>query len=188
MEDYGIFHNLERYVSDKVHRRFHEHGSLDSFDFFCIIIWKANRAKSKVAERVARLDNLKGKGLDGRIRNLTETLFKIQENKGRMRYLMKGIGFRLPMASSILTVLYPDDFTVYDVRVCSQLRDEKTHRRLANKVDFDSIWTGYIQFKKAVEEETPSHLSLRDKDRYLWGKSFHDQLRRDLEHGFNVKE
>jgi hypothetical protein len=38
----------------------------------------------------------------------------------------------------------------------------------------DSGWLDYEQYKAAVIENTPPHLCLRDKDRYLWGKSFYD--------------
>lgn len=186
--DYGQFYYLEQYLFETVTERFREQGFLQAFDFFCIVIWKANRAKSKTALRMTRLDNLPGKNLDERIRRLTETLFNAREHKERLRYLMKDLKFRLPMASAILTVLYPNDFTVYDMRVCRELPDSEKHLRLLNRVDPDAIWDGYIRFKNAVEEEAQGILSLRDKDRFLWGKSFHDQLRRDLEHGFNTKK
>ena len=188
MEDYGIYHRLEHYVSETVNQSFHKHGELDAFDFFCIIIWKSNRAKSKTAHRIAKLDNLQGKSLDERIRYLTHTLYNIREPKERLRYLMENLGFRLPMASAILTILYPDEFTIYDERVCKQLPKSKEHQRLANKSNYDAIWGGYTRYKEAVEEEAPTSMSLRDKDRYLWGRSFHNQLRRDIRYGFPKTE
>ena len=47
-----------------------------------------------------------------------------------MRILIEDWAFRLPMASAILTVLYPDSFTVYDIRVCSELQN---HHGVRNK-------------------------------------------------------
>ncbi len=41
-----------------------------------------------------------------------------------------------------------------------------------------------MEFRKAVEQSTPETLSLRDKDRYLWGKSFCNQLTTDVQQGF----
>ena len=43
------FYNLENYLFEEVSKRFSEHGYLEVFDFFCIVIWKANRSKSKIA-------------------------------------------------------------------------------------------------------------------------------------------
>jgi hypothetical protein len=67
-------------------------------------------------------------------------------------------------------VLYPVEFTVYDARVCEELPE---FRKLAEKSFSNAMWEQYQHFKKAVEESTPSELCLRDKDRYLWGKSFY---------------
>ena len=39
----------------------------------------------------------------------------------------------------------------------------------------------YQAFKRAVEGAAPDELNLRDKDRYLWGKSFCKQLMKDVE-------
>jgi hypothetical protein len=36
-----------------------------------------------------------------------------------------------------------------------------------------------------VEEAAPDGLSLRDKDRYLWGQSFSKQLQNDIKKMFN---
>ena len=81
----------------------------------------------------------------------------------------------MPTASAILTVLYPDEFTIYDIRVCQILKD---FHNLVNLSKFERVWAGYQAFKSKVQEAAPPHLSLRDKDRYLWGQSFHEQLTR----------
>ena len=96
-----------------------------------------------------------------------------------MRYLIEEWGLRLPMATGILTALYPDEFTVFDTRVCKVLG---RHKNLAGRTNFENLWRGYEEFKREVERATPNDKrSLREKDRYLWGKSFHDQLEADIE-------
>src|ERR1700733_7988774 len=106
------FYTLESYLFNTVHRRFAEQGHLDAFDFFCIVIWKANRAKTKVAKRLLGTTQ---KTLDEVVIELTKNIAAQETPKDKMGLLMFGnIRFRLPMASAILTVLYPDDFTVYD--------------------------------------------------------------------------
>lgn len=173
------FYTLESYLFNTVHRRFVEQGYLGAFDFFCIVIWKANRAKTKVAKRLLGDST---KTLDEVVGELTKAIAAQRTPKDRMRVLMFGnIRFRLPMASAILTVLYPDEFTVYDYRVCETLGG---FQNLTNPTNIDRMWEGYSAFKSAVIRNSPAGLSLRDRDRYLWGKSFRDQLTTDVATAF----
>lgn len=180
--DYRRYYDLESYLLHTVRPRFQKQGCLSAADFFCIVIWKANRAKSKIAKKL--LKHHPG-NLDGAVRALTGGLAKQSTPKERLRFLFEDWEFSLPMASAILTVLYPDEFTMYDWRVCGALGDDKRDfHRLGNIANFERLWEGYQAFKRAVEEAGPDGLTLREKDRYLWGKSFHDQLISDVERGF----
>jgi hypothetical protein len=89
---------------------------------------------------------------------------------------MRDWGFRLPTATAILTVLFPRQFTVYDMRVCESLG---AFRKLENRRFSEELWKNYLSFKREIRNAAPSVLSLRDKDRYLWGKSFHKQVVKD---------
>ncbi|GMK39100.1 hypothetical protein PCCS19_21540 [Paenibacillus sp. CCS19] len=178
--DYLEQYNQEAYIFDVVQKRFATQGYLNAYDFFFIIIWKANRAKSKVAKNLLKSDQYKS--LDDAVRHLTESIGKTPDHKAKLRILISDWKFRLPMASAILSVLYPNDFTVYDVRVCDQLND---FHSLNHKVNFEVIWTGYLAYKSKVELTEPVGLSLRDKDRYLWGKSFSEQLEQDIQIHFS---
>ena len=173
MKDYKKFYNLEKYLLEEVRDNFKKRGYLNADEFFCIVIWKANRSKTKIKARLERFD----KDLYTAVRKITAELFKKGNPKERLGYLMS-CGFRLPTASAILTVLYPDEFTVYDVRVCDML---KNFHKLKNKIKFDKIWEGYEEFKEAVAAAVPEEVNLRDKDRYLWGKSFCEGLKKFLE-------
>jgi len=179
--DYRQFYNLEPYLLNVVRGRFQDQGWLSAFDFFCIVIWKANRAKSKIA---TKLLNKGYPDLDAAARALTEGLNGGAKPRERLRYLMKDWGLGLAMASAILTILYPDEFTVYDVRVCNMLGG---FHNLKSRTNFDNLWTGYIDFKRAVITKGPRNLTLRHKDRFLWGKSFHDQLKKDIREKFQRK-
>jgi hypothetical protein len=174
--DYLRFYDLETFLFEDVHRRFHAEGSLGALDFFAIVIWKANRAKSNVAKRL-----LKRGDLETVVRDLTRSLHDAPDDKSRLRILLQDWGFYLPMATGILSVLWPDEFSVYDVRVCGQLHGFQS---LGNKSDFDAIWEGYGEYLAAVRAATPDGLSLRDKDRFLFGKSVAEQLASDLGRGF----
>jgi len=179
MVDYLRYYNLEAYLFEDVNQRFHAEGFLSAFDFFSIVIWKANRAKTKVAQRL--LEKGDGDELDSIVRDLTKSLHETQTPRDRLKIMMAEWGFRLPMASAVLTVLWPESFTVYDVRVCNQLGQ---YHHLANWTRFDRIWPTYEQFCQTVRANSPEGYSLRDSDKYLWGKSSATQLQQDIERSF----
>ena len=185
--DYRKFYDLENYLFEDVSRRFSEHGYLKAFDFFCIVIWKANRSKSKIAKRLLSKGH---SDLNSAVIALTKSLAKAENRKARMKILFEDWGFLLPMASAILTVLYPLSFSIYDYRSCEVLErlcPEDSFHNLPNKTNFDSLWNGYEKFIAAVKEATPSEYSLRDKDRWLWGKSFSQQLEKDIAEKFQKR-
>jgi hypothetical protein len=179
--DYLKLYDLEKYLFDEVSRRFSELGYLNAFDFFCIVIWKANRSKSIIAKRLLSQGH---PNLESAVVALTKSLSNAADDKARMKALIIDWGFRLPMASAILTVLYPISFTVYDFRVCEALGG---FFNVHNKMNFDSLWNEYEAFIAAVNKVVPSEYSLRDKDRWLWGHSFCRQLQEDIAEKFQKK-
>jgi hypothetical protein len=91
--DYRIFYDLENYLFDEVSRRFSENGYLETFDFFCVIIWKANRSKSKIAKRLLSKSH---RDLDSAVIALTKSLATAANDKTRMKILIKDWGFFYP--------------------------------------------------------------------------------------------
>jgi hypothetical protein len=176
--DYRDLYWLENYLFSKVSARFGQTRTLSTFDFFCIVIWKAKRAKSKVSRRLLDV----GFVLPSAVAELTRDVGKFPEPKERLRVLIQKWRFRLPMASAILTVLYPEEFTVYDARVCETMGDFASLS--PSRVNFESLWEGYTRFVDRVQTVGLAGLSLRDKDRWLWGKSVAEQLTRDIETRF----
>jgi len=174
MEDYRRYYNLESYLFEEVGPRFRERGRLSAFDFFCIVVWKNNNAKSRI--RTLLRSKGEARDLNGVVEELTRELWKKPSAKEKMRYLMEDWRFRLPIASAILTVLEPDDFTVYDKRVA----DAVNASDLQGLVWSDSLWNKYLEYREEVERQGPQGLSLREKGRWLWGKNFHDAHKRWL--------
>jgi hypothetical protein len=177
--DYAKYYDLEGYLFGEVRRRFQRDEQLSAFDFFCIVIWKANRSKSRVARRLLARGH---PDLDSAVRALTRDVDRAADSQQRLAILIESWGFRLPMASAILTVLYPDDFTVYDVRVCDVLGDFTD----AQYKKFPELWNRYEKYIERVRNEVPGKMTLREKDRYLWGKSFESQLKSDINSGFGT--
>lgn len=179
--DYLRFYDLESYVFEDVRQQFHEDGSIGAFDFFSIVVWKANRAKSRIARRLLQRDPQGRAELDPVVRDLSVGLYKAPDGEARLRILLQEWGFYLPMATAILSTLWPNEFSVYDVRVCDQLGGFHT---LGSRTDFGGIWRGYAEYLDAVRRAAPEGLILRDKDRYLWGKSVAEQLQADIKVNF----
>src|SRR5438477_3026556 len=108
MTDYLRYFDREHYLFEDVHQRFKDEHSLGAFDFFSIVIWKANRAKSKIARRILKKPLKATRDLETRCRALTKSLYNAADDKERFRVLIKDWGFALPMASAILAVCWPE--------------------------------------------------------------------------------
>jgi len=181
MPDYLQLYEQEKYLFDTVNHSFITNHYLTAFDFFLIVIWKSNRSKSYIANLLIENGNQQRMDLELIVKDLTINIYNATDDKERMRILIEDWKFRLPMASAILTVLYPNNFTIYDTRVCGQLNN---FANLINWTNFNHIYEGYVSFKQAVIVTTPENLSLRDKDRYLFGKSISEQLLTDIQNQF----
>lgn len=173
------YYDLEGYVFNDVTATYQKNKTISTFDFFCIVVWKANRAKSKVAKRLLAQGY---SNLNDAVTALLNAIAVATEPKQRLRVLIKDWGFRLPMASAILTVLFPEEFTIYDVRVCEILG---SFTDIQYKTKFENLWSGYSEYVNAVIAAVDGRHSLRDKDRILWGRSFAKQLERDIRDSFD---
>lgn len=174
------YYDLESHLFKVVAIRYAQDKTITAFDFFCIVIWKANRAKSKIAKRLVAHGNGQA-NLESAVGSLLAAISEAKDQRARLSVLVEGWGFRLPMASAILAVLYPEEFTVYDIRVCDVLGDFKDAQY---KTNFAALWERYAAYVIAVKDAVPTCSSLRDKDRFLWGKSFATQLQADIQSSF----
>ncbi|MFH0739881.1 MAG: hypothetical protein V1819_02155 [bacterium] len=160
--DYLKYYHLENYLFDEARKNFTEQHFLTPEEFFCIVIWKSNRAKTAIKKKLLRFGDL-----DIKIKELTSQIYFASEPCAKLKILLKNWRFSLPMATAILTVLYPMDFTIYDVRVRHQLEQKEIY---GVKAYFEKFLPAV---KKIAKEK---RLSLRDTDRYLFGKSFYEDL------------
>jgi hypothetical protein len=168
--DYRLHADDEDYLFRVVSPRFAAQGWLGAFDVMTIARWKAARARDHFARR------LLSKGatsLENGAKSLTRTLASAHSDEARFHTVCVEWGFPLATGSAFLTVCFPRSFTVYDVRVCDQLQDFKY---LASRTKPASLWGGYCAFVAAVRRAAPAGLSLRDCDRWHWGRSRFDDL------------
>jgi len=171
--DYLKFYDLEHYLFTEVSGRFRRTNAISPADFYMIIIWKANLARTRIRDRLSRHEG----GFNGAVDAMTVALRDADGPAERLEIMMKNWKFRLPMATAILAVLYPDDFTVYDARICEQLG---AFEGLADRQFSETLWHDYRSYVSVVSRAAPSGLSLRDKDRFLWARSFYEGVMKDL--------
>jgi hypothetical protein len=176
-DNYLKYYDDEAYLMTEVARRFHETGQLDPADFYMMLIWKSDRAKNRHRERLKRLSQEHGG--DGTfadaVSRISKAIHEGPSDKDRLKILMTDWEFYTPTATAILTLLYPNQFTVYDWRVKEQV---KPKRDLAQRSFNNGFWEEYQVFIELVRSAAPSALrdDLRGCDRYLSGKSYREEL------------
>jgi hypothetical protein len=174
MVDYVKLTDLERYLFEDVGGKFRDSGKLKPLDLFLILHWKSRRAKIRNRDKLKK----KSGSFEKATKQIATSLQSANSDEERLRALMERWGLRLPTASAILTVLYPEDFTIYDARVRRQLGLGRMRETYSQRT-WNDMWSRYLRFKDTVMKETPPHLCLRDKDRYLWGKSLYEDADSD---------
>lgn len=160
MKKYIRYYFLGDYLFKEINRNFHKNKYLTPEEFLAIVIWKRNASKTKVI-----------KGLKaGRksVKSITNEVYKAKNREDKLKILCKIKGLGIAISSAILTVLYPDEFTVVDYRAINSLGDlvnGKPGERLEDYLNYVDV---------CKKEAARHHLSLRDFDRALWGKDFYE--------------
>ena len=167
--NYLKYYFLEDSLFSEVTTAFQGRGYLTAEEFFSIVIWKANRAKSRIKQKLLAHN----KDLATIVKTLTQEIHDAPNDQERLSLFLTKWRFPLPMASAILAVLYPDRFTVYDVRAREQLEIKDFAGR---KNEVDHYFTDFLPKVTGITHAR----TLRDKDRYLWGKSVYEDLRNFL--------
>lgn len=179
LKNYLKYYWLDNYLGKEVQPSFVDKGFLTAEEFFAIVEWKVPRFGKTKLSYLNSAD----------IKKLTKRIYEASSSKERLQILLKDDdgkgrkGVRLAMASAILTVLYPEELTVYDIRVRKQLR-----KRGLWQEDPDDITNDKYAIDKYLEEYLPrvrklaqeNNLSLRDCDRALWSEDWREDLQKFL--------
>lgn len=166
MEDlkkYLEYYFLENYLLNDVKKNFWKRGYLTPKEFFAIIIWKSNRSKTRVRKGIEK----NGKT----IRQITTELFLAKTHERKLEILCSITNIGISIASAVLTVCYPNDFTVVDYRARTSLKS------LGIKIKGDPTinFQAYFDYLKSCKTLSKKYeLSLRDFDRALWAKDFYE--------------
>jgi hypothetical protein len=155
-------YHLETYLFGDVHNRFERGESISEFDFYCIIYWKRNASKTKIQKGLAKLDKTPDKLLDEvrQVEGLEAKFAVLRE--------VKGIGPAI--ASAILAVCYPEEYTVVDSYVLNMLKEMEL-------LSGDSLTDErYLEYNKLCRGWSRKlGITLRDLDRILWTKAWKER-------------
>lgn len=156
----GCYYDLDKYLFSQVTRRFKQGNEFSAFDFYAIITWKANRAKTNVRKGLAER-NISPAELMGSVRTISD--------REKLQTLVAVPGIGVPIASAILTVCYPKRFTVLDYRAWETLYELK--RVPSNRIPsgVDGYFTKYLPVCRRLADDMK--ISLRKLDLVLWGWS-----------------
>lgn len=158
----AALYNLEDYLFETVSDRFQNDGTLCPYDFFAIVIWKSNRPKTKIKRGLVAA----GKTVDALMREVNAA----PTAQAKVEALLQVDGFGLAMASAVLTVCYPEHFTVLDFRAWEALQHfSVSGLPLPYPQNVDQYLLYCAACRRLADE---AGLSLRNLDRALWAQSW----------------
>lgn len=171
--DYLKYYYLEKDFFPQIREFFYDKKYLTPEYFFSIIIWKSNRSRERIKQGLL----MDGRPLEVAVRDLSEKIYKTSLREKKLELLLKQRGIQLAIASAILTVLYPKDFTVYDFRVRSKLKNPRDESKPYPDISYakNKIERYFNEYLKQTKEYNPEK-SLRDNDRILWAMSWYEDL------------
>jgi hypothetical protein len=179
------YYNAETHLFPELVRRFaYNKGWLEPEELYLMLDWKAPRARTRQLQRLVEIE--KTGSFEAATAKIATAIANDVSPEQRLRKLMQDWGFLLPTASAILSVLYPEEFTIYDIRICDALcaAGRGDFHKLANLAPSDrrwsKLWQSYQQFVDAVRKDTPPGQSLRERDRLLWGADKQRQMQTEI--------
>jgi hypothetical protein len=151
-------YNLEGYLFEVVSQRFRQQKTLNRYDFFAIVIWKLNRAKTKIQSGL----DAAGKAVEELMREVSQA----ETPQAKVEALTEIWGIGLAMASAILAVCYQEEFTVLEKASVEGLPSR-----------YPQSPEEFLQYCQACRRfADQAGLSLRNLDRALWAKNWEENL------------
>lgn len=167
------YYSPETILFPVLEKSFADTGILDPLELYIILDWKSPRARTRQQRRLAVIAG----SFDAAAHGIAADLRSAIGPEQQLGLLLTKWGFLLPTASAVLAVLYPNTFTIYDIRVCNTL---KAFHQLGKMKWSPEFWKEYQRFLVAVRDAAPQGLSLRDCDRWLWGQNKRQALLNEL--------
>jgi thermostable 8-oxoguanine DNA glycosylase len=144
IELYGVNY-LFNVIGPEVRKR----GHLSFDEFYEICMWKSARQKQRY---------LKNKGI---VEEASKKAFAEKDERQQMEMLCKLDGVGIPTASALLTVVWPEEYAVIDIR-CLEILEERFGQKLGKSISINT-WQNYLSLMRKWAEEnktTPRKLDM----------------------------
>ena len=171
LNSYKKYYFLEDYLFGEVSNNFNKNHCLTTEEFFAIVIWKRNASKTKIKNGLLN----KNKSVN----DLSIEICKAKTPQEKLNILTSIPQIGISIASAILAVCYPNDFTIVDIRACNSLQKEPfcvadfPYERFVFKNDASKkLYLRYVD--KCKELSSQKGFCLRDFDRILFGMDWYD--------------
>jgi hypothetical protein len=171
--NYIDFYDAENLLFEKVGPEFRQGIDPSAIYFQTLLGWKSERPGDA---HWMRLMKISGGTMEDAVAAICADIRSAADDKARLAVLMRKWQFYLPTAVTILVVLYPEFFTMYDVRTRNQTTTEDWSQRNFT----DALWKHYCDFKDKVVALAPLGWELRDADRYVMGKDIYESREKKL--------
>jgi hypothetical protein len=162
--NYVDFYDDERLLFEKVGPEFQRGIDPSVMHFETLLAWKSDRPGDA---HWMRLMKVCSGTMENAVAALCDDIRSAEGHKARLEVLFRKWKFKLPTAVTILTVFYPEFFTMYDERTRRQTDTKNWSQRTSFT---DDLWEHYCQFKDKIFALAPPGSTLRDADRYVMGK------------------
>lgn len=140
----------EGYLFNVIGPKAKKRGYLSFDDFYEICMWKSARQKKRYMEN------------KNTIEKISKRAFAEKDERQKMKILFGGLeGVGIPTASALLTVVYPEEYAVIDIRCLEILRD-KFKEPLGKSMSVKT-WLGYLELMRIWAKEnkiTPRKLDM----------------------------
>lgn len=156
---------LENYLFSHVSDFFKEKGHLTAEDFILIVIWKRKPSGIKVV-----------RGLNASGSSVKEIMEQVSASTERIEQVNILLGIKhigIAIASAVLTVCYPERFTVVDYRALNSLKSKSINVKIDGDSEHNAEdYLKYVDVCIGLAER--HHMTLREFDRSLWGKDYYE--------------
>ncbi len=156
-KNYLDLYNIEEYLFKVIGPRIRERGFVEFDDFYQICMWKSARQKQNY---------LKNKNA---IEDISRKAFAEKDELLKMKQLLELKGVGIPMASAILTIVFPDKYAVIDVR-CIQMLN-KLGIKIKETITINR-WLEYLKIMRELARE--NNFTPRQIDQILF--SMHREM------------
>lgn len=131
-------YNIEKQLFKKG-QQIRAKGWMSKYEFMSICLWKSRRPKQLYLQNT-----------EGQIKAITSKAFSEDDERAKIEHLIQLKGVETPTASALLSVVYPDEYPIIDIRCVSALKE-------LNYINWTTItsssWVKYLEIVRGIAKD-----------------------------------